>query len=71
MDHLHPVMVEALRGQWPHITTGTPPDEAQRVAADLEYAQSREGSREQRALQDQQQHHAEHGGAVCLTPKRT
>lgn len=56
MDHLHPVMVEALRGHWPHIAPGTPSEEAQRVAADLEHQQHREDSRNHRALQDQQQH---------------
>ena len=59
MDHLHPVMVEALRGHWPHIATGTPPDEAQRVAADLDYQQHRESGRAHRALQDQVQQQAQ------------
>ena len=58
MDHLHPVMVEALRGQWPHIA---PPDEAQRVAVDLEHLRFRESSRAQRALQSQVQDHARMG----------
>lgn len=56
MDYLHPQMVEALRGHWPHIATGTAPDEAQRVAADLDFLRHREASRVHRALQDQQQH---------------
>jgi hypothetical protein len=56
MDHFHPVMVEALRGQWPHIAPGTAPEEAQRVAADLEHQQHREASRVHRALVDQVQH---------------
>lgn len=56
MDHLHPVMVEALRGHWPHIDPDTPPEEAQCVAADLEYQQHREASRAHRALADQQQY---------------
>jgi len=58
MDHLHPVMVEALRGHWPHIAPGTPPEEAQRVQAELEYQQHREPSRYHRALVDQVQHNA-------------
>lgn len=49
MDHLHPAMVEALRGHWPLIAHGTPPDEAERVAADLAYIRERE-ARESRAL---------------------
>lgn len=61
MDHFHPVMVEALRGQWPHIATGTAPDEAQRVAADLQFTQNREASRVHRALVDQVQHNANMG----------
>ena len=61
MDHLHPVMVEALRGQWPHIATGTLPDEAQRVAADLEYLKHREASRNHRAMADQVQHNMQMG----------
>lgn len=56
MDYLHPQMVEALRGQWPHIAPGTAPDEAQRVAADLDFLQHREAGRVHRALQDQQQY---------------
>lgn len=58
MDHLHPVMVEALRGQWPHIAQDTPPDEAQRVAADLEHLRHRESARCHRALQAQVQDRA-------------
>lgn len=56
MDYMHPTMLEALRGHWPLIAPGTPPAEAQRVAADLDYQQHRESGRAQRALQDQQQH---------------
>ena len=56
MDYLRPCMVDALRGHWPLIEPGTPPDEAQRVAADLDYQQHRESGRAQRALQDQVQH---------------
>lgn len=56
MDYMHPTMLEALRGHWPLIEPGTPPAEAQRVAADLEYTQRREDSRVHSALQDQQQH---------------
>lgn len=56
MDYQHPQMVEALRGHWPHIAPGTPPAEAQRVAADLEHMQHRESGRAHRALQDQVQH---------------
>ena len=56
MDYMHPIMLEALRGHWPLIEPGTPPAEAQRVAADLDYQQHRESGRAQRALQDQQQH---------------
>lgn len=61
MDYLHPQMVEALRGHWPHIAPGTPPEEAQRVAADLEHQQHREASRNHRALADQVQHNAHMG----------
>lgn len=61
MDYLHPQMVEALRGHWPHIAPGTAPEEAQRVAADLEYQQHREASRHHRALVDQVQHNAHMG----------
>lgn len=61
MDHFHPVMVEALRGQWPHIAPGTAPDEAQRVASDLQFTQNREASRVHRALVDQVQHNANMG----------
>jgi hypothetical protein len=56
MDYMHPTMLEALRGHWPHIAPGTPPAEAQRVAADLDYQQHRESGRAHRALQDQVQH---------------
>ena len=56
MDYLHPQMVDALRGRWPLIEPGTPPAEAQRVAADLDYQQHRESGRAHRALQDQVQH---------------
>lgn len=58
MDYQHPQMVEALRGHWPHIAPGTAPDEAQRVAADLQFTQSREASRVHRALVDQVQQNA-------------
>lgn len=61
MDHHHPAMVEALRGHWPYIAPGTPPDEAQRVASDLEHLQYREASRNHRALADQVQHNAATG----------
>ena len=56
MDHHHPAMVDALRGHWPLIEPGTPPAEAQRVAADLDYQQHRESGRAHRALRDQVQH---------------
>ena len=56
MDYMHPTMLEALRGHWPLIGPGTPPAEAQRVAADLDYQQHRESGRAQRAVQDQQQY---------------
>ena len=56
MDYMHPTMLEALRGHWPLIEPGTPPDEAQRVAADLEHLQRRDSGRAHRALQDQVQH---------------
>ena len=49
-------MVDALRGHWPLIEPGTPPAEAQRVAADLDYQQHRESGRAHRALRDQVQH---------------
>ena len=52
MDYMHPTMLEALRGHWPLIEPGTPPDEAQRVTADLNYQQHRESGRAHRALQD-------------------
>lgn len=55
-EHVNPVMVEALRGHWPLIEPGTPPTEAQRVAADLDYQQHRESGRAHRALRDQVQH---------------
>lgn len=61
MDYMHPTMLEALRGHWPLIAPGTPPDEAQRVAADLEYTQHREASRVHRAAQDEVQHNAHMG----------
>ena len=61
MDYMHPTMLEALRGHWPLIDPGTPPAEAQRVAADLEYQQHRESGRAHRALQDQVQHNAHMG----------
>ena len=56
MDYMHPTMLEALRGHWPLIEPGTPPAEAQRVAADLDFLQHREANRVHSALQDQQQH---------------
>ena len=61
MDYMHPTMLEALRGHWPLIEPGTPPAEAQRVAADLDYQQHREASRVHRALCDQVQHNAHMG----------
>lgn len=61
MDYLHPCMVDALRGHWPLIEPGTPPAEAQRVAADLDYQQRRESGRAHHALQDQVQHNAHMG----------
>lgn len=61
MDYLHPQMVEALRGHWPHIAPGTAPDEAQRVAADLDFLQHREANRVHRAAQDEVQHNAHMG----------
>ena len=61
MDYLHPCMVEALSGHWPHIAPNTPPEEAQRVAADLEHLQHREASRNHCALADQVQHNAAMG----------
>lgn len=64
MDHLHPVMVEALRGHWPHIDPNTPPYEAQRVAADLEHLRYREANRCHRALQAQVQEHAQRGSQL-------
>ncbi len=45
MDYMHTTMLEALRGHWPLIEPGTPPAEAQRVAADLDYQQHRESGR--------------------------
>ena len=59
MDYMHPTMLEALRGHWPLIEPGTPPAEAQRVAADLEHMQHRESGRAHRALQDQVQQQAQ------------
>ena len=61
MDYMHPTMLEALRGHWPLIEPGTPPAEAQRVAADMAYQQHRESGRAHRALQDQVQHNAHMG----------
>lgn len=61
MDYMHPTMLEALRGHWPHIAPGTPPEEALRVRADLEYLQHREASRVHRAVQDEVQHNAHMG----------
>ena len=61
MDYMHPTMLEALRGHWPLIEPGTPPDEAKRVQADIEHQQHREASRAHRALQDQVQHFASMG----------
>lgn len=60
-EHVNPVMVEALRGHWPLIEPGTAPDEAQRVAADLDFLQHREASRNSRALVEQVQHDANMG----------
>lgn len=59
MDYMHPCMVDALRGHWPHITPGTPPAEAQRVAADIEHQQHRESGNHHRALQLQVQQQAQ------------
>jgi len=59
MDHVHPVMQEALRGHWPHIAPGTPPVEAQRVAADIEHQRHRESGNYHRALQIQVQQQRE------------
>lgn len=64
MDYLHPTMVDALRGQWPLIAPGTPPDEAERVAADLAYIreqQARDARALDRAIMDQQRHLAAQG----------
>ena len=61
MDYMHPTMLEALRGHWPHIDHCTPPDEAKRVQADIEHQQHREASRVHRALVDQVQHNAHMG----------
>ena len=58
-EHVNPTMLEALRGHWPHIATGTPPDEAKRVAADLDYQQHRESGNHHRALQLQVQRQAQ------------
>ena len=59
MDYMHPTMLEALRGHWPLIEPGTPPEEAQRVAADLDYQQHRESGNLHRALQLQVQQQAQ------------
>jgi hypothetical protein len=48
-------MQEALRGHWPHTAPSTPPAEAQRVAADIDYQQHRESARCHSALQLQVQ----------------
>lgn len=61
MEHIHPIMAEALRGHWPQIAPGTPPDEAKRVADDLEYQQHRESMRYQRAMDEQIRYQAVHG----------
>ncbi len=63
MDYMHPTMLEALRGHWPLIEPGTPPAEAQRVAADLDFLQHREANRVHRALQLQVQQQAQGVGA--------
>ena len=59
MDYMHPTMLEALRGHWPLIEPGTPPAEAQRVAADMAYQQHRESGNHHRALQLQVQQQAQ------------
>ena len=59
MDYLHTCMVDALRGHCPLIEPGTPPAEAQRVAADLEYQKHRESGNHHRALQLQVQQQAQ------------
>ena len=59
MDYMHPTMLEALRGHWPHIAPGTPPAEAQRVQADIEHQQHRESGNYHRALQLQVQQQAQ------------
>lgn len=64
MDYMHPTMVEALKGHWPLIAPGTPPDEAARVAADLAYIHEREAREARtldRAIMDQQRHFAAQG----------
>ena len=55
-EHVNPVMVEALRGHWPHIAPDTPPEEAQRLAADLYNMQHKERLRNERALALQIRH---------------
>ncbi len=50
MDNMHPMMIEALSDHMPHIEPNTPPDEAERVRADIEYQKHRERWREDRAL---------------------
>ena len=50
MDYMHPTMLEALRGHWPHIAPGTPPEEAQRLAPDLYNMQHKERLSQERAL---------------------
>lgn len=64
MNNVHPAMQEALRRHWPHIAPGTPPDEARRVAADLDHFQHRESGNYHRALllQVQQQREWEYQG---------
>ena len=64
MAYMHPTMLEALRGHWPPIEPGTPPAEAQRVAADLEHMQHRESGRAHRALRDQVQQLQSQGAGV-------
>ena len=59
MSTKHEQALHHLRGHWPLIEPGTPPAEAQRVAADLEYQKHRESGNHHRALQLQVQQQAQ------------
>ena len=55
-EHVNPVIREALRGHIPFLAPGTPPDEAERVRADIEHQNQRERIRDDAAMRIQIQH---------------